>query len=170
MGGAALLGAGLLFFLRRRRAGARARAGPRPTIDWEDGDKHREESVPQEVSPFVSVLTSCPPVCRLCLVVEFAHLVTRKQLPRPAPGSAVGSPTHANGFAPRVTNPDPLVEPDSHFDAEFAGPEVGPSNGGPSLYLANNINTTQGGARRNGKAVYAYEPQAPPAYSEDGGQ
>ena len=58
VGGAALLGAGLLFFLRRRRA--RARSGPRPTIDWEDGDKHREESVPQEVSPFVSVLASCP--------------------------------------------------------------------------------------------------------------
>ena len=57
------------------------------------------------------------------------------------------------------------MEPDSHFDAEFAGP----SNGGPSPYLANNIDR-QGGARRNGKAVYAYEPQAPPAYSEDGGQ
>ena len=92
-----------------------------------------------------------------------------KQLPRPAPGSALGSPTHAGGFVPRVTNPDPLVEPRSHFDAEFAGPEVGASNGGPSLYLANNIDR-QGGARRNGKAVYAYEVQAPPAYSEDGGQ
>ena len=163
VGGAALLGAGLLFFLRRRRA--RARSGPRPTIDWEDGDKHREESVPQEVSPFVSVLASCPPVSRLWLAVEFAYVGSWKQLPRPASGSALGSPTHAGGFVPRVTNPDPLVEPGSHFDAEFAGPEVG-----PSLYLANNINTTQGGARRNGKAVYAYEVQAPPAYSEDGGQ